>query len=104
MQLLRLTIGDFSLAYVHETSLTAPFTFPNPVQRVRCAVSGFDFSYPDEEDDLQLIRLEPRVEFDPLVSTTTGQVRIHLAWRDEGSGPFSGRIATFVAKLLLVGE
>lgn len=104
MQFLHITVGNPDLAFVTDTSLTVPFSFPQPVARVHCALQGFDFTYPEHDQHLTDLRLEPQVEFDGLASPTSGQLRVHFVWRDLGTGLGSGRIATFFARLLLIGE
>lgn len=104
MQFVQVSVGSVDLAFVTDTSIAVPFSFLQPVRRVHCALQGFDLSYPEDDHHLTEVRIEPRVEFDELASPTTGQVRVHFIWRDEGTGIGSGRIATFFARLLLVGE
>jgi len=104
MQFLTVSAGNVDLAFPTDTSIAVPFSFAQPVRRVHCALQGFDLSYPEHDQHLTAVHIDPRVEFDELVSPTAGQVRVHFIWRDVGTGLGSGRIATFFARVLLVGE
>jgi hypothetical protein len=104
VQFLEVTVGSVDLAFVSDAYVTASFAFPQPVERVHCALQGFDLAYPDADHHLRAVHLEPRLEFDPFASATAGQVRVHFIWRDDGTGLGSGRISTFFVRLLLIGE
>ncbi len=104
MQFLPIEVGDRDLVFPQETFRLVPFTFPAPVSRVHVAVQALYFHYPSESDDLRLVRIEPRVEFDPLASTTGGSLRVNLAWKNDTGGIGGERLATFQARFLVVGE
>lgn len=104
MQFLVVTVGDRSLGYLTELALEAPFTFPQPVKRIRCALQALELSYPREDEHVRLTRLEPHIEFDDQVSSTSGRLRVNFAFRDDGGGLFDAKTATFYTRFVLFGE
>lgn len=104
MQFLTLAVGSPELSFPPETTLAMPFTFPLPVRRVHCTLQGIDLGYPEGDHHLAGVVVEPRVEFDELVSTTHGRVLVRFTWRDDSTGFGSAYGATLYARLLVVGE
>jgi hypothetical protein len=100
MQFLTVTAGSVDLAFISDHTITVPFSFPQPVHRVHAMLQGFDMSFPEDDHHLHRLQLDPQVHFDDRASPTNGELRVHFTFRDDGSGP----IATFYARLLLVGE
>ena len=100
MQFVIVQVGSPDLAFPTDTSLAVPFQFPQPVRRVHCALQGFDLGYPENDHHLLVAQVETRVEFDDLASTTSGVVRVHFHWRDDGSAWG----ATLYARILVIGE
>jgi len=105
MQFLIVEVGSPDLAFPIDTSLAVSFTFPRPVRRVHSALQGFDLGYPENDHHLAVAQIEPRVEFDELASATSGTLRVHFHWRDDGSSTFGSAFgATLYARFLIVGE
>jgi hypothetical protein len=104
MQFLIVEVGSPDLGFPLDTSLALPFTFPQPVRRVHCALQGFDLGYPEDDHHVALAEIEPRVEFDDRVSATSGTLRVRFQLRDDSTGFGSAYGATFYARFLMVGE
>ena len=104
MQFVAVEVGNRDLAFAGDHELVVPFAFPRPVTRVHCMLQGIFFRYPDDDEHLLLNGIEPRVEFDSLASPTSGQIRVDLHWRNDHTSLWDERLATFWARLLLVGE
>ncbi len=104
MQFITITVGNVDLAFISDHTIPVAFSFPQPVSRVHAMLQGFDMSYPENDHHIDRFQVDPVVEFDDRVSPTTGQIRVHFTLRDDATGIVSGRIATFYARLLLVGE
>jgi hypothetical protein len=104
MQFLIVEVGSPDLAFPPDTSLAVPFSFPHPVRRVHSALQGFDLGYPENDHHLAVVEIEPRVEFDDRASTTSGILRVHFHWRDDGTSFGSAFGATLYARFLIVGE
>ncbi|MEO8276324.1 MAG: hypothetical protein ABI639_08895 [Thermoanaerobaculia bacterium] len=104
MQFLTVPVGNTELAFISDSSITVPFSFPQPVTRVSCMLQGLDLEYPDDDHHVKSVHLEPQIQFDDRVSTTNGTLRVHFIWRDDADSIGDGRIAVFYARFVLVGE
>jgi hypothetical protein len=105
MNFIPIELGDPDGVAPEESRFRLPFTFPSPVRTAYAALQSFHFWTDDSDGHVKEVEVALTTHFDPVQSTTSGEVEFEIKRTDATGNSFlhveSETIAYKIAVLVI---
>ena len=88
MNFIPIELGGPDTVALSETRFRYPFTFPNPVRTAHAALQSFHFWTDDSDGHVKEVEVVLTTHFDPVQSTTSGEVEFAITRTDASGNSF----------------
>jgi hypothetical protein len=88
MNFIQIELGGPDTVASSETRFRHPFAFPNPVRTAYAALQSFHFWTDDSDGHVKEVEVVLTTHFDPVQSTTSGEVEFEITRTDASGNSF----------------